>query len=526
MSKAALDLLPVSPAPRTAKSAPAKKDAAQNNRFDDYVKSADSTAQDRTSSRAASESSKPARTRTREAADPSAPDRPASTNTNSATPDRPTTGGTEPTPDRPTTTGGTEPTPDRPTGTEEPETGDTDTASGELAADAQAVAAAMPVVQPVNAQPQAVAAASAGDNVEDAVSGIPVQPKARPPVQTLPLPQMPGTPDTSPEAAAQNGQVTQTASVAPQGGQATSAQAKAAAAIQAAADTDESADAPEAAIAALQEAVSKVQPKKAGSTDASKAGATPDALAAVGDHAQADGDAKVAAPANAASSSATPQISFADAIKTAAKTSASSKSDDAGAAAALTVDGDAAAQSKASVPGQSGNEQTVISQPHTGASNRTAGTFTLQNPAAQAAAAVVTLGVEMAAKFRKGSTQFDIRLDPPELGRVDVRMEVDRHGRVTSRLFVEKAETLSLLKADTRGLEMALEQAGLQADPGSLSFSLRGEGQGSTSSFAQQGQDFASAFRSSGEDDMPETKIVPVSYAAQGAASSGLDIRV
>lgn len=96
--------------------------------------------------------------------------------------------------------------------------------------------------------------------------------------------------------------------------------------------------------------------------------------------------------------------------------------------------------------------------------------------AATSAATVPTLAVEIAKGFANGKTSFDIRLDPPELGRVDVRMHIDGDGKVHTHLTVERAETLDLLQRDARGLEKALQQAGLDSDKGGLTFSLRGDG--------------------------------------------------
>jgi len=58
------------------------------------------------------------------------------------------------------------------------------------------------------------------------------------------------------------------------------------------------------------------------------------------------------------------------------------------------------------------------------------------------------LAVEIVSRVHEGLRRFEIRLDPPELGRIDVRLEVDRGGNVTSRLTVERAETLDLLRRD------------------------------------------------------------------------------
>jgi flagellar hook-length control protein FliK len=83
------------------------------------------------------------------------------------------------------------------------------------------------------------------------------------------------------------------------------------------------------------------------------------------------------------------------------------------------------------------------------------------------------LAVEIAARAQSGKNHFQIRLDPPELGRIDVRLDVDREGNVTSRLTVDRVETLDLLRRDASNLERALQQAGLKTSDNGLQFSLR-----------------------------------------------------
>jgi len=89
---------------------------------------------------------------------------------------------------------------------------------------------------------------------------------------------------------------------------------------------------------------------------------------------------------------------------------------------------------------------------------------------------VAGLAVEIAARAQAGRNRFEIRLDPPELGRIDVRLDVDGNGQVTSRLLVERAETLDVLRRDAGELERALQQAGLKTADNGLQFALRDQG--------------------------------------------------
>lgn len=86
------------------------------------------------------------------------------------------------------------------------------------------------------------------------------------------------------------------------------------------------------------------------------------------------------------------------------------------------------------------------------------------------------IAVEIARHVQNGISRFEIRLNPPELGRIDVRMEMDKSGNVVARLAVEKSETLDLLQRDQRALERALADAGLDKNKTDLEFSLQQDG--------------------------------------------------
>lgn len=87
------------------------------------------------------------------------------------------------------------------------------------------------------------------------------------------------------------------------------------------------------------------------------------------------------------------------------------------------------------------------------------------------------LPIEIGMQAVRGVTNFQIRLDPAELGRVDVKLQIRENGEVNASLVVDRVETLQMLKRDASTLQYAFEQAGLKQSPDGLSFSLRGEGQ-------------------------------------------------
>lgn len=112
--------------------------------------------------------------------------------------------------------------------------------------------------------------------------------------------------------------------------------------------------------------------------------------------------------------------------------------------------------------------------------------------AAQAAVDQVGLAINRA--VQDGRNQFTIRLDPPELGRVEVRLEFQAEGAMRATVTADQRDTLTLLQRDAHSLERALQQAGVKTDSGSLNFTLNQDGQrgAEQSALAQAG---------SGEDD-------------------------
>lgn len=107
-----------------------------------------------------------------------------------------------------------------------------------------------------------------------------------------------------------------------------------------------------------------------------------------------------------------------------------------------------------------------------------AATASLVQVAAQPHAAAETptlqaLAVQIAARSQSGARQFDIRLDPPELGRVDVRLSIDQTGKASAHLSADQPQTLDLLQKDSSSLSRALRDAGLDVSQNGLNFSLR-----------------------------------------------------
>jgi flagellar hook-length control protein FliK len=82
------------------------------------------------------------------------------------------------------------------------------------------------------------------------------------------------------------------------------------------------------------------------------------------------------------------------------------------------------------------------------------------------------LAQQIVRRFDAGGAQFEMRLDPPELGRIEVKLDVSRDRRVIATVSAESAATLTELARGSRDLERILEAAGLELDGQGLSFNL------------------------------------------------------
>ncbi len=147
------------------------------------------------------------------------------------------------------------------------------------------------------------------------------------------------------------------------------------------------------------------------------------------------------------------------------------------------------------------------------------------------------IAVTIATRAAGGNTHFDIKLDPPELGKIDVRLQLDHEGKVKSTIVVEKQETYELLQRDPRSLERALQQAGVKTADNGVAFQMRDPGsnassQQQSSAFAgrdgQQGQNGGRGWTQYVPDDQASAPVDPAvlrqAYAA--ARRGGVDVRI
>jgi hypothetical protein len=105
----------------------------------------------------------------------------------------------------------------------------------------------------------------------------------------------------------------------------------------------------------------------------------------------------------------------------------------------------------------------------------TATTLSTAAPVALPTPDINALALNIASKSLDGARQFDIRLDPVELGRVDVKLALDGNGNAQAHLAAERPETLALLQNNASALTRALQDSGVQVASNGLQFSLKGQ---------------------------------------------------
>ena len=89
------------------------------------------------------------------------------------------------------------------------------------------------------------------------------------------------------------------------------------------------------------------------------------------------------------------------------------------------------------------------------------------HPATQVVAATL---VKSAASGE--SKSMTLRLDPPDLGRIEVHMQFTKDKTMKAHMVIEKPETLLMLQRDAQILERSLHEAGMDAGGNALSFEL------------------------------------------------------
>jgi hypothetical protein len=141
--------------------------------------------------------------------------------------------------------------------------------------------------------------------------------------------------------------------------------------------------------------------------------------------------------------------------------------------------------------------------------------------------AVVQVYTRFVERFDGRAQRFEVRLDPAELGRVDVRIEIGADRKVHAVLAAHDSAALTDLMRGQRALERALSDAGIDLKDGGVKFELandsgRGLAGGEQRRDAWSGED-ARVWRSfsttdvaveAGADDMA---VATSAYSRRGA---------
>jgi flagellar hook-length control protein FliK len=147
-----------------------------------------------------------------------------------------------------------------------------------------------------------------------------------------------------------------------------------------------------------------------------------------------------------------------------------------------------------------------------------------QLAAPAAAVPIAGVAIEIATQALAGKNHFEIRLDPPELGRIEVRLDVDRDGHVTSRLIADRSDTLDLLRSDASGLERALQDAGLKTTDNGLQFSLRDQSMGQQQNTPSSSTNTTQIVVQ--DQALPAGEVPQALYSRLAGLRGGVDIRV
>lgn len=144
---------------------------------------------------------------------------------------------------------------------------------------------------------------------------------------------------------------------------------------------------------------------------------------------------------------------------------------------------------------------------------------------------VANLAADILKKLDGQSTRFDVELDPAGLGKVDVRVEIGAHGRLTASLTFDNPQAAAELRGRSGELHRALEQAGFDTS-GGFSFTSGGDQSGQGLAGQQQQQNDPGGWRGRAfqaalnvADEASEGALAG-SIQLQRRTDSGVDIRI
>lgn len=160
-----------------------------------------------------------------------------------------------------------------------------------------------------------------------------------------------------------------------------------------------------------------------------------------------------------------------------------------------------------------------------------AGAETPESPARSVRATPETLAAlsaQMARRLDDGITRFELELNPSELGRVDVRLEVDASGGIRAAFTFERPSSASELGRRADELQKSLESAGFNLS-GGLSFDVAGDRSHSRHSTWAEAREDRAHSPAAPEPDLSletSTHIADALAGRRPPSRSGVDIRI
>ena len=140
------------------------------------------------------------------------------------------------------------------------------------------------------------------------------------------------------------------------------------------------------------------------------------------------------------------------------------------------------------------------------------------------------VSVQIQRAVLSGTDKINIKLHPAHLGRVEVRLDIAADGQLSAIIMAEKPETLELLQRDIKGLEKALQQAGLDTNSNSFNFGLKQNSaqKGDPDNGPNNGHDGASSELADmqGDEIDPSILMKQHEYGHNSSTNGGIDIQV
>ena len=141
-----------------------------------------------------------------------------------------------------------------------------------------------------------------------------------------------------------------------------------------------------------------------------------------------------------------------------------------------------------------------------------------------AGAPAAQVAVQIQRAIGAQANRFSIRLEPAELGRVDVQLDFARDGSVRASITVERPETFELMQRDLQSLERSLKDSGSSGQQLSLDLNLGTDAQRDREAWREALGDGGTA---SAESATADDEVPPEVAAQQTMTLEGLvDIRI